>query len=170
MLAAAPVASRLPAHFDCIEMIGNSAILSIARGSSAVSHVGGVTDRRARLQQLLAIAGLCALGCGASEALRRAGAPGAMPVEVADAGTRRARAELARHGALYLADHPWESDRTRLVGLLGGAAPAPGFQGLVDAITRDWRNHDIAVVDGWVLARTEARICALTWLMGAQAA
>jgi hypothetical protein len=35
---------------------------------------------------------------------------------------------------------------------------------LLSAITRDWSRHHVAVVDGWLLARTEARLCAVLHL------
>jgi hypothetical protein len=38
------------------------------------------------------------------------------------------------------------------------------------ALDRDWSNHDVAVVDGWILARTEARLCAVLHLAAGAAA
>jgi len=39
-----------------------------------------------------------------------------------------------------------------------------------ESIGRDWRTHDLALLDGWVLARTEARVCALLHLIQGTAA
>ncbi len=35
---------------------------------------------------------------------------------------------------------------------------------LRSGIARDWSAHRVVVVDGWLLARTEARLCALLHL------
>jgi hypothetical protein len=70
-------------------------------------------------------------------------------------------------GKTYLATHPEEADRERLHRLLlpddwtGGVVP-----GLLRNVARDWSNHDISIVSGWVLARTEARLCGLIFLTG----
>jgi len=74
------------------------------------------------------------------------------------------RAALARQGATYLAAHPLERDPGLLLRLLvtDGAVPLPAA--LLAAIARDWRQHDVVVLDGWLLARSEARICALAYL------
>jgi hypothetical protein len=71
---------------------------------------------------------------------------------------------LKRLGALYLVEHPEEFSRVRLSNLLianfGGTIPAR----LSSAVARDWSSNHVAVVDGWLLARTEARLCALLHL------
>jgi hypothetical protein len=36
---------------------------------------------------------------------------------------------------------------------------------LVANIARDWSGHDVTQVEGWVLSRTEARVCAFLHLM-----
>jgi hypothetical protein len=35
---------------------------------------------------------------------------------------------------------------------------------LLSAVARDWSSNYVVVVDGWLLARTEARLCALLHL------
>jgi len=74
------------------------------------------------------------------------------------------RAALARQGALYLAAHPHEHDAHRLRALLAPDTQRPVRESLLASIERDWRNHDVLTLDGWVLARSEARICALACL------
>ena len=73
-------------------------------------------------------------------------------------------AALRRLGALYLAAHPEERSHARLSRLLiagdDGTIPAR----LRSAVARDWSNNHVAVVDGWLLARTEARLCAVLHL------
>jgi hypothetical protein len=44
----------------------------------------------------------------------------------------------------------------------GGDAAIPSR--LLRALARDWSNHHVAVVDGWLLARTEALLCAVLHL------
>ncbi len=71
---------------------------------------------------------------------------------------------LRRLGALYLAAHPEERSRAGLSRLLiagdEGTIPAR----LRSAVARDWSNNHVAVVDGWLLARAEARLCAVLHL------
>jgi len=71
---------------------------------------------------------------------------------------------LRRLGAIYLAAHPEERSRKLLSRLLidegDGAIPSR----LLRATARDWSRHQVAVVDGWLLARTEARLCAVLHL------
>lgn len=74
------------------------------------------------------------------------------------------RAALVRQGALYLAAHPDERDPHRLRRLLVPEPGLPARQALLAAVARDWRAHDVLTLDGWVLARSEARICALACL------
>jgi hypothetical protein len=74
-------------------------------------------------------------------------------------------AALGRFGAIYLSEHPNEGDRGSLSRQLAGDGSTPVRLGLVEGIARDWREHDVVVVEGWVYARTEARICALLHLM-----
>jgi hypothetical protein len=71
---------------------------------------------------------------------------------------------LRRLGAIYLSAHPEERSRAllahRLIADADGTIPAR----LLSAVARDWSNNHVAVVDGWLLARSEARLCALLHL------
>jgi hypothetical protein len=79
-------------------------------------------------------------------------------------------AALRELGARYLAEHPQERDRSRLVRLLGEDRRFSIRSALIERIARDWRAHDVTAAGGWVLARTEARLCALLHLMDSGAA
>jgi hypothetical protein len=73
-------------------------------------------------------------------------------------------------GVQYRASHPAERDATALrAALLAGTpgdAPAAALPGLLDAQVRDdFAAGRTVVVRGWVLARTEARQCALFSLL-----
>jgi hypothetical protein len=74
-------------------------------------------------------------------------------------------AALIRLGAIYLASHPQDRNRVRLSCLLAGDGTSPVPVSLIERIARDWSVHDVTVVEGWVMARTEARICALLHIM-----
>jgi hypothetical protein len=65
---------------------------------------------------------------------------------------------------MYLVAHPEERSRQLLSRLVidGGDGAIPSR--LLRALARDWSNHQVAVVDGWLLARTEARLCAVLYL------
>ena len=70
--------------------------------------------------------------------------------------------DVGRH---YLAVCPEETRLVRLTeGLLTGEA-LKNFEAFVERIAelrvRDFENNDTVIVDGWVLARSEARVCAL---------
>jgi len=79
---------------------------------------------------------------------------------------RTALAELhdpARLGRSYLAARPFEADRAALARALGTVgASAPTIASRLDLQRRrDFARGEIVVVEGWVLARSEARACAL---------
>jgi hypothetical protein len=74
-------------------------------------------------------------------------------------------AALSRLGTIYLASNPRERNRERLSRLLWGDGTGSVGARLIESISRDWFAHDVTVVDGWVLARTEARLCAALHLM-----
>jgi hypothetical protein len=74
-------------------------------------------------------------------------------------------AELSRLGAIYLASNPHERSRERLSRLLSMDGASSVGSRLIEHIARDWSEHDVTTVDGWLLARTEARICAALHLM-----
>jgi hypothetical protein len=100
-----------------------------------------------------------------------------------DAVTAVQLAELAHHmdsaallGRSYLDGAPLEADPARLVGLIGVAlepAPPPGDsegqealrKRLAERIRGDFLNGDTVAVDGWLLAISEARLCALVSLL-----
>jgi hypothetical protein len=74
-----------------------------------------------------------------------------------------------RIGRAYLADHPGEADAavltTWLDQALGKPASVPAARAaLRRAVRDDMRGGRSVVVDGWVLALTEARLCALAGL------
>jgi hypothetical protein len=85
-------------------------------------------------------------------------------------GLWRNRAAARAIGRRYLADHPDEADAGRLAHQLfgkDGAAPvtAADLRRAVDAArSRDFARSDTVVIDGWLLARSEARLCALALL------
>jgi hypothetical protein len=72
---------------------------------------------------------------------------------------------LKRLGAAYLAAHPEERDRVHLSDLLAGDGTTSPRLRLVQAIARDWADHCVCLVDGWVLSRSESRLCAALHLM-----
>jgi hypothetical protein len=73
-------------------------------------------------------------------------------------------AALRRLGTLYLAAHPEERSGAVLARLLIAGEQGTIPSRLLRAIARDWSSHHVAVVDGWLLARTEARLCAVLHL------
>ena len=72
-------------------------------------------------------------------------------------------------GGRYLALYPAEADRAALrAGLIDSAwtLDRKALRAwLVRRCTQDFRNGNTVIVDGWVLARTEARACALVALL-----
>jgi hypothetical protein len=74
-------------------------------------------------------------------------------------------AELSRIGRLYLDANPGERSRRQLAQRLSGGAEMPIAPALLENIASNWADHDVVVVDGWVMARAEARICAVLHLM-----
>jgi hypothetical protein len=95
----------------------------------------------------------------------------ARPAPRATAGALfRDRPSAERIGRRYLASPTAEQDRTTILAASPGLAralAAPRDQAarqLQQAIDADFRHGDIAVVDGWVMAKSEARFCALVAL------
>lgn len=83
----------------------------------------------------------------------------------------RERAFAARIGVLYLESVPPERSKRRLAEMvLGVGTTDPPFD--IAAMTarvrarrdRDFLDGDLVVIDGWLLTRTEARLCALASL------
>ena len=72
-------------------------------------------------------------------------------------------------GRRYLSLYPEEADVDRLwTALVGSSAPARTDElkmRLAQLRQRDFEDGEIAIVDGWILARTEARACALLALV-----
>jgi hypothetical protein len=71
------------------------------------------------------------------------------------------RTLLRRLGAEYLAQNPQEHNVRQLSVLLCAARSKPFGRHLHERIAEDWLALDTAVADGWVLSRTEARLCAV---------
>ena len=83
--------------------------------------------------------------------------------------------EIRTIGEAYLATTEAEGDLSALIDRLPPIFDAQGaMRGDVsagevhrqfgDRVEADFRNRDVAMLDGWVLARTEARLCALVVL------
>jgi hypothetical protein len=116
-----------------------------------------------RRQGLIVLAGLAGMLWADRSGTLRAAAPvvqAPWPVELAGlAGNDGARFV----GRIYIDANPHEADPGQLLRLIGGDAD-PSLLALVRHIDRDWQSQDVAVIGGWVFARTEARICALAHL------
>ncbi len=72
-------------------------------------------------------------------------------------------------GQIYLATNPEEGHLDRLAVDFIGSDTLYDPEGLRKKIAnlrvRDFKNEDTAIIDGWILARVEARVCALLWLL-----
>ncbi len=77
------------------------------------------------------------------------------------------RPALRRLGALYVIAHPGEGSVAPLSRVLLSGTDGTVASRLLGAISRDWSNHHVVVVDGWLMARTEARLCAFLHLQDA---
>jgi hypothetical protein len=93
---------------------------------------------------------------------------GQAPADLGMLIQRRASAE--RIGRRYLATLPPDTDEFRLRKMsrtldhalqIGPHEPARAARLLREGIDEDFRRADTVVVDGWVLAVTEARFCAV---------
>jgi hypothetical protein len=111
---------------------------------------------------------------GAALGLRLYWTHGRTPVEAARLARLLPHADsAARLGQRYLEDAPQEADAMRLVALIG-IAPAAGKsdaalrEHLETRIRQDFIDGATVTVDGWLLSRTEARLCALVALMQGQ--
>jgi hypothetical protein len=123
---------------------------------------------RARRGFIFALFGLCA-GALAGASDRRGEARSnseALCDWVRDSGARFFSdfAALRRLGAIYLAAHPEEHSGALLSRLLISGDHGTIPSRLLSAVARDWSSNHVIVVDGWLLARTEARLCALLHL------
>ena len=83
--------------------------------------------------------------------------------------TIRNRPGARQLGGLYLAAYPEEKNLDRLAGdLLAGVREGdPGAlrRRIQDLRMRDFAREDTVIIGGWVLARVEARVCALIRLL-----
>jgi hypothetical protein len=121
-----------------------------------------------RRDLMVALIGLCAgvLACasgGPGETRSNSGALGDW-LRNGGAGFFPDLTTLRRLGAIYLAAHAEERSRALLSQLLIGGDDGTIRSRLLRAIARDWSANNVAVVDGWLLARTEARLCAVLHL------
>ena len=74
------------------------------------------------------------------------------------------RDSAASLGRAYLAVMPGEASAVRLVPLILGKAAAPiGQEGarVRSRIQADFDAAQVVTIDGWIVSRTEARLCAL---------
>lgn len=81
----------------------------------------------------------------------------------------RLGADAAEVGRRYLDSNRGEADRERLADLLAETLdPSAGdlARQMMAAVQNDFRLGRTVMVDGWVLSRTEARICAIACLAG----
>ena len=135
--------------------------------------------RFARDRRQLLLTGLSALAAlPASQAIAWRGLPAAGTDRLAAraAGLITDRQSAIAVGQAYLAQHPEEADLDRLVGALFADKPSAQPRGSDETeeeairkwvavrIEDDFRRARIAAVGGWVLAQTEARLCALVSL------
>jgi hypothetical protein len=92
---------------------------------------------------------------------------GADPAPLDFFGDRNAAAAI---GARYLASHPEDRDGGRILREMAlttrPRTRAELHERLCEQHARDFADDRTVVVDGWVLSRTEARLCALTALLG----
>lgn len=81
-------------------------------------------------------------------------------------GDRQAAREIGRR---YFAEHPEENNLEILAGDLMDASWDGNVESLQRRIqelrVRDFANDDLVIMHGWVLARIEARICALMCIL-----
>jgi hypothetical protein len=129
------------------------------------AQVIGAVGRR---DLILALIGLCTGICdcasgGRGEVRSNSGTLGDW-VRDRGAGFFLDLTALRRLGAIYLVAHPEERSRVLLSHLLIAADEGAIPSRLLSAIARDWSSHHVVVVDDWLLARTEARLCAFLHL------
>jgi len=127
-----------------------------------------------RRDLILALVGLCTgvLGCASGGQGEVRSNSGALVDWIRDcgAGFFSDLTALRRLGAIYLVAHPEERSRALLSHLLIAGHDGTIPSRLLSAVARDWSGNHVVVVDGWLLARAEARLCALLHLeQGARA-
>lgn len=121
-----------------------------------------------RRDLILALIGLCTgvLGCasgGQGEVRSNSGDLGDW-VRDCGAGFFSDLTALRWLGAIYLVAHPEERSRALLSHLLIAGHDGSIPSRLLRAVALDWSSNHVVVVDGWLLARTEARLCAFLHL------
>ena len=72
-------------------------------------------------------------------------------------------------GKGYLRLRPEEGSVDLLLPLLLSEGDGSFAVRLRRSILRDWQAHDVVTLDGWISARTEARLCAFSFLDGSAA-
>ena len=121
-----------------------------------------------RRDLIFALIGLCTgvLGCASGRQGEVRSNSGALGDWVRDcgAGFFSDLTALRRLGAIYLVAHPVERSRALLSHLLIAGDDGSIPSRLLRAVARDWSSNHVVVVDGWLLARTEARLCAFLHL------
>lgn len=123
-------------------------------------------DRRGCVRLFISLLGVLALGrTAAARADSLAAARLLSWLQNFGPGRLGEPAALSRLGAIYLAAHPGEQEPERLSRLILRDSAAPVESVLVERIAHDWSSHDVTQVAGWVLSRTEARVCAALHLM-----
>jgi hypothetical protein len=133
------------------------------------SHHAADAATLSRREWLCGFTGLCGvlsfnIACGVAN--------GGFPVAVVEEWFLRFARDLPHDaitlrqlGETYLATHPGEADRAQLSRLLVPDGWTVGaLPGVSRKVERDWMSHNVTVVDGWVLARTEARFCAMIFM------
>jgi hypothetical protein len=124
------------------------------------------SGRRDCLRAFVGLAGVLSLGpCFSMRTARAEETNPDVWLRHFSAGYAGDGAALSRLGAIYLASNPRERNRERLLRLLSMDGTGCVASRLIEHIARDWSEHDVTTVDGWLLARTEARICAALHLM-----
>jgi hypothetical protein len=130
-------------------------------------------SRRTFLASLAA--GIVGSAIGLRIHLQRGTVPDAVAAEQL-AGLIHHADSAALLGRLYLNGAPHEADPARLAGLIG-VTPVPALPAgdgggqealrkrLAERIRGDFLNGDTVEVDGWLLAISEARLCALVSLL-----
>jgi hypothetical protein len=115
-----------------------------------------------RRRTLIAAAALATLLAGRGWPFSERGAAASLVRSI------RARASARIIGAAYLATHPDEADAAILCRAIAAdlATAAPRDQAeldraLANRVRADFLQRRTVKVDGWVLSRTEARLCAL---------
>src|SRR5580698_6001181 len=160
------------------DIMGGTPAFSRARVPDEFTIVGSESALRAphagtpgpvsRRDSILALVGLCAgvLACASGGLGKTCSDSEALGDWLRCHGARFFSdiTALRRLGAMYLAAHPEERSRQLLSRLLIDSGDGTIPLRLLRALARDWSNHHVAVLDGWLLARTEARLCAFLHL------